>query len=190
MYLNVENVIYFDNFGAGHILKQINPILFGVSGVAYFIWIVGGGQKCPTLAFSEQEMVWQWNLARIEATISQVKINCEFSKWRIVFDDVSNTLRNTVLNLPFLIYIIDGISVHYGCTLLMVFTSKHNMEITKSEKLLKKAKKKISGFFSIWCHPRKGVVQGFSNTYFQQFFWTAFKQSENHTLKISSQFSK
>ena len=35
--------------------EGLNPILFGVSGVAYFIW--GGGQKCPTLVFSKLEMV-------------------------------------------------------------------------------------------------------------------------------------
>ena len=64
----------------------------------------------------------------------------------------------------------------------MVFTSKHNIAITKSEKSLKK---KIPGFFSIWPHPRKGVVQGFPNCYFQQIFRTALKQSENQTLKFS-----
>ena len=37
---------------------------------------------------------------------------------------------------------------------------------------------------------KKGVVQTFPNTYFQHFFTTAFKQLENQTLKISSQFSK
>ena len=42
------------------------------------------------------------------------------------------------------------------------------MEMTKSEKLLKKTKKKFSGIFLR--HPRKDVVEGFSNTYFQQFF--------------------
>ena len=69
----------------------INPILFGVSGVTYFIG--EGGQKCPTLVFSKLEMVWQWNLTQIEAVICQVKINCEFSKWQIIFDGVSTTLH-------------------------------------------------------------------------------------------------
>ena len=52
------------------------------------------------------------------------------------------------------------------------------MEMTKSEKLLKKRKKNFRGFFSIWRHPRKGVVQGFPNTYFNNFFRAAFKQLE------------
>ena len=50
----------------------------------------------------------------------------------------------------------------------MVFTSKPNIEITKSEILLKKRDKNFCGFFSIWRHPRKGMVQCFPNTYFQK----------------------
>ena len=34
---------------------ELNAILFGVSGVAYFIWGEGGGQICPTLVFSKLE---------------------------------------------------------------------------------------------------------------------------------------
>ena len=52
----------------------------------------------------------------------------------------------------------------------MVFTSKHNKEMTKSEKLFKKDEKNIFWLFPIWRHPRKGVVQGIRNTYFQEFF--------------------
>ena len=52
------------------------------------------------------------------------------------------------------------------------------MEMTKSKKLLKKTKKEIFGDFF-----RYDVIQ---ETYFQQFFIAAFKQSENQTLKISS----
>ena len=66
------------------------------------------------------------------------------------------------------------------------------MEMTKSEKLLKKKKmkKKIGGIFFDMASAKKGRgFQGFPNTYFQQFSETAFKQSENQTLKISSQFS-
>ena len=37
------------------------------------------------------------------------------------------------------------------------FSSKQNMEMIKSEKLLKK-KKRLGGFFSIWHQPRKSVV--------------------------------
>ena len=51
------------------------------------------------------------------------------------------------------------------------FLLGNNMEVTKSGKLLKKKEeKKFQRFFLIWRHPRKGVVQGFPNTCFQQFF--------------------
>ena len=51
----------------------------------------------------------------------------------------------------------------------IVFTSKHNMEMTKSEKLSSKTKKKnLGGFFLIWRHPRKGMVRSSPNTYFQK----------------------
>ena len=67
------------------------------------------------------------------------------------------------------------------------------MEMTKSEKLLnkkKKMKKKIGGIFFDMASAKKGRgFQGFPNPYFQQFSKTAFKQSGNQTLKISSQFS-
>ena len=43
----------------------------------------------------------------------------------------------------------------------------------------KSRKKYFRGFCSIWRRPKKGVVQGFPNTYFQHFFRTALKQSEN-----------
>ena len=60
-----------------------NPILFGVSGVAYFIWEEGGG--------GVGVMTMEWNLAHIEAMICEVKIDCEFSKWQIIFDEASTT---------------------------------------------------------------------------------------------------
>ena len=47
----------------------------------------------------------------------------------------------------FLIYIIDGISVNKSKKYLMVFTSKLNMEMTKSEKLLEKNEKFFGDFF-------------------------------------------
>ena len=51
-------------------------------------------------------------------------------------------------------------------------------------------KKKIGGIFFDMASAKKGRgFQGFPNTYFQQFSKAAFKQSENQTLKISSQFS-
>ena len=45
----------------------------------------------------------------------------------------------------------------------MVFTSKHNMEMTKSEKIIeKKTKKKISGIFFDMMSSKKGRGSGFS----------------------------
>ena len=52
-------------------------------------------------------------------------------------------------------------------------------QVKKVKNYWKSQKKNFRGFFSIWRYPRKGVVQGFPNTHFQQFFKTAFKQSEN-----------
>ena len=72
----------------------------------------GGGHKCPTLAFSKLEMVWQWDLAHmahIEAILCQVKINCEFWKWRIIFDDVSTTLHNAVKFTIFWYILLTGV---------------------------------------------------------------------------------
>ena len=44
----------------------------------------------------------------------------------------------------------------------MVFTSKHNMEMTKSEKLLKKNENKISGIFFDMISSKKGRGWGLS----------------------------
>ena len=90
----------------------LEPILFGVTGLACFIYGGGGGQKCPTLVFSKLDMVWQWNLAHIEAILWQVKTNREFSELWIIFDGISTTLHNTVKFTIFYIYIIDGVSVN------------------------------------------------------------------------------
>ena len=74
---------------------------------------------------------------------------------------------------PFFIYIIDGRGSELSKHLFskkMVFTSKHNMEMKKSEKLLKKKKKNFSWIFFDMTSSNKGRVQDFPNTYFQQFF--------------------
>ena len=140
-----------------------NPILFGVSGLAYFI---SGGrrgqQKCPTLVFSKLEMVWQLSLTHNEAILCQVKINCEFSKWRIIFDDVSITLRNTVKFTIFWYTLLTGVAHLTPIFKKMVFSSKHNMEMTKNEKLLKKTKKKFSGIFFDMTSSKKGRGSGLS----------------------------
>ena len=151
-------------------------------------------QVWNTLVFSKLEMVWQWTLAHIEAILCKVKVNCEFLKWKIIFDDVSTTLRNTVKFTIFWYILLLGV-VHSSpntyfqkrCFLLANTTWKWQ----KVKNHWKKRKKKIfRGCFSIWRHARKDVVQGFPNTYFQQGFRTAFKQLEIQTLKILSQFSK
>ena len=62
-----SNLIVFLRF----FKKLFNTISFGVSGVAYFTFFGGGVQNCPTLVFSKLEMVWQWNLARIEPSYAK-----------------------------------------------------------------------------------------------------------------------
>ena len=67
----------------------------------------------------------------------------------------------------------------------MVFTSKHNMEYPKSEKLLKK--KEINFFFwyfLIWRNSRKGMVQNISNVHFQQFFQSSFQSVRKSDWKF------
>ena len=71
----------------------------------------------------------------------------------------------------------------------MVFTSKHNMEMTKSEKIIEKNEKKIFGdFFRYDVIQKRAWFRAFQTPIFNNFFGTAFKQLENQTLKISSQF--
>ena len=74
----------------------------------------------------------------------------------------------------------------------MIFTSKHNMEMAKSEKLLKKKKKKKFGgdFFRYDFIRKRAWFRALLTPIFNNFFRTAFTQSENQTLKILSQFNK
>ena len=65
------------------------------------------------------------------------------------------------------------------------------MEMTKSEKLLKKKKKKIFGdFFRYVVIQERAWFRAFLITIFNNFFVTYFKQLDNQILKISSQFSE
>ena len=67
------------------------------------------------------------------------------------------------------------------------------MEITKSEKLLKKKRKKnffFGDFFQYDVIQERAWFRAFLTPIFKNLFRTAFKQLENQTLKISSQFSK
>ena len=131
----------------------------------YILFGEGGEAKYPALVFSKLEMVWQWNLAHIEANLCQVKINCEFSEWQIIFDDVSTTLHNTVKFTTFLYISLTGVvqsspNTYFQkrCFLLANTTWKWQK--------VKNRWKKWKKFFHTF-HPRKGVVQGFPNTYFQ-----------------------
>ena len=138
-------------------------------------------------------MIWQWKLTHIEAILCQVKINCEFSKWQIIFDDVCTTLRNTVKFTIFWYVLLTGVvqsSPNICFQKRWFLLAKTTWKWQKVKNYWKKRKKNFRGIFSIWRHPIKGADQGFPNTYFQQYFRTAFKQLKNQTLKISNQFSK
>ena len=52
----------------------------------------------------------------------------------------------------------------------MVSTSRNNIEMIKSERFKKETKQKMLRIFFNMMSPRKGVVEGFPNTYFQQCF--------------------
>ena len=45
----------------------------------------------------------------VEAILCQVKSKCEFSKWQIIFDDISTTLRITVKFTIFLYMLLTGV---------------------------------------------------------------------------------
>ena len=130
------------------VIFVLNPILFGVS---------------------EVEMVWQWNLAHIEAIFCQVKINCEFSKRQIILEDVSTTMHNTVKLTIFWYILLTGMfqsspNTYFQKRWFLLANTTWKWQKVKSYE--KKTKTNFPGFFTISCPPRKGVVQGFPNTYF------------------------
>ena len=102
-------------------------------------------------------------MAHIEAILWQVKINCEFSKWQIIFDDTSTTFGNSVTCTIFW-------QTWFRALLTPIFkkdgfyqqTQHGNMEMTKSEKLLKKTKKQFSGIFFDILPSKKGHGSGLS----------------------------
>ena len=139
-------------------------------------------------------MVWQWTLAHIEAILCKVKVNCEFLKWQIIFDDVSTTLRNTVKFTIFWYILLLGV-VHSSpntyfqkrCFLLANTTWKWQ----KVKNHWKKRKKKYCGdVFQYDVMRERMWFRAFLPPTFNNFFRTALQQSENQTLKILSQFSK
>ena len=151
------------------------------------------GQKCPTLVFSKLEMVWQWNLANIDAILCQVKINCKFSKWRIIFDEVSTTLRNTVKFTIFWYILLTGVvqscpNNYFRKRWFLLANTTWKWQKVKS--YWKKWKKIFGGFFRYDVIQERPWFRVFLTPIFNNFFRTAFKQLENQTLKISSQFSK
>ena len=80
-------------------LKQNHPHYIGLTEHTFKDWLY---KHNNSFKYESKR-----NSTHIEAISCQVKINCEFSKWRISFDDVSTTLRNTVKFTIFYIYIID-----------------------------------------------------------------------------------
>ena len=108
-------------------------------------------------------MVWQWNLAHIEALLCQVKINGEFSKWRIIFDNTSTKLCNT-----------GKFTIFWYILLTVVVQSSPNTYFQKRWFLLanttwkwqkgknywKKTKKKFSGIFFDMTSSKKGGGSG------------------------------
>ena len=64
----------------------------------------------------------------------------------------------------------------------MVFTSKHNIEMTKSEKLLKKTKKKFLGIFSEMTSSKKGCGSELS--------WHLFSKKMVFTSKHNMEMTK
>ena len=152
--------------------SNIIALILFYLGYHILFWGIGG-QKCPTLVFSKLEMVWQWNLAHIEAILCQVKANCAFSKWRIIFDDISTKLRNTVKFTIFWYILLTGVVQSSPNTYFQkrwFLLTNTTWKWQKVKNYWKKRKKKFRGFFSMWCHPRKGVVGSFPNSYFQQCF--------------------
>ena len=144
---------------------NLNPI-WGIWGSTFYLR--GRWQKCPTLVFSKLEMVWQWNLASIEAILCQVKINCEISKRWIIFDDVSTTLRNTVKLTIFWHILLTGVIQSSSDTYFQkrwFLLASTTWKWQKVRNYWTKRKKNFRGFFSIWRHPRKGVVQTFVNLF-------------------------
>ena len=137
-------------------------------------------------------MVWQWNLAHTEDILCKVKINCEFSKWWIIFDDVSTTLHNTVKFTIFWYILLTGVvqsspNTYFQKRWLLLANTTWKWQ--KVRNYLKK-RKNFGNFFQYDVIEERASFMAFVTPIFNNFFGTAFKQLENQTLKISSQFGK
>ena len=166
-FIEIELRYWCSSVNLLHIFRTpfLNPILFGVSGVAYFIGWGGGGQKCRTFVFSKLEMVWQWNLAHTEAILCQVKINCEFSKWRIIFDGISTTLRNTVKFTIFWYVLLRGVvqsspNTYFQKRSFLLANTAWKWQ--KVNNYWRKTNKKLSGIFFDMMSSKKGRASGLS----------------------------
>ena len=140
-------------------------------------------------------MVWQWNLARIESILCQVKMNCEFSKWRIVFDDVSKTLRNTVKFTIFWYTLLTGVvqsspNTYFQKRWFLLASRTWKWQKAKNYRKKKQQQKILEDFFRYDVIQKKAWFRVFLTPIFNNIFITAFKQLQNQTLKISIQFSK
>ena len=140
-------------------------------------------------------MVWQGNLAHIEAILCQVKINCEFSKWWIIFDDVSTTLRNTVKFTIFWYILLTGVVQSSPNTYFQkrwFLLANTTWKWQKVENYWKNPLKKniFENFFRYNVIQERAWFRAFLTLIFNDYFRTSLKQLENQTLKISSQFSK
>ena len=128
-------------------------------------------------------MVWQWNLAHIEAILCQVKISCQFFNWRIIFDDVSTTLHNTV-KFTMLWYILLTSVVQSSPNTYFqkgwFLLAKTTWKWQKVKNYWKKTKKKFSGFF-FWYNviQERAWFRAFLTLILNNYFRTAFKQLEN-----------
>ena len=138
-------------------------------------------------------MVWQWNLAHIEAILCQVKIIFEFSKWRVIFDEVSTTFRNTLkftINWCILLKGVVQSSANPYFQKRWFLLANTTWEWRKVENYWKKRKKNLGDFFRDDVIQERAWFRAFLIPIFKIFFRTDFKQLENQTFKISSQFSK
>ena len=133
-------------------------------------------------------------MAHIEAILCQVKTNCEFSKWQIIFEDVSKTLHNTVKFSIFWCILLTGIVQSSPNTYFQkrwFLLANTTWKWQKVKNYWKKRRKKIfEDFFPYDVIQERAWFRAFFAPIFNNFFRTIFKRLKNQTLKISSQFTK
>ena len=121
--------------------------------------------------------------------------NWEFSKWRIISDDVSITWHNTVKFTIFWYILLTGVVQSSPNTsfqerwFLFANTTWKWQKVKNYWKKRKKKKKNFGNFFRYDVIQERARFRAFLRPISNNFFTTNFKQLENQTLKISSQFS-